>query len=129
MKKLFVGVILVGLVAGVYFALKDKKKEYVSSQPQEDNLKPSPENEEPKVVNNTDAVKEMYEAKETSKQAVHERHTEAASIMADAFKNIMETVDPIVDDEEIVDNVIDTKNIETIQELDSLSDELDELLK
>ena len=34
MKKLFVGVILVGLVAGVYFALKDKKKEYVSSQPQ-----------------------------------------------------------------------------------------------
>ena len=49
--------------------------------------------------------------------------------MADAFKNIMESVDPIENDDASVDAVIDTKDVETIQELDSLSYELYELLK
>lgn len=127
MKKLFVGAILVGLAVGAYFVFKDRKKEHVSSQ--EDNSNHSPKAKEPIIANNSDGIKEMYEAKESSAQAVRERHTEAAGIMADAFKNIMEDVDSIENDEVAVDAVIDSKNIETIQELDSLSDELDELLK
>lgn len=129
MKKLFVGAIIVGLVASAYFVFKNKKKENVSSQPQRDYSKPSPEAEKPIVPDDSGGIKEMYEAKESSAQSVYERHTEAASVMADAFKNIMESVDPIGNDDASVDAVIDTKDVETIQELDSLSDELDELLK
>ncbi len=125
MKKIFVGAILVGLAASAYFVFKNKKKENVSS----DYSKPSPEAEKPIVPDDSDGIKEMYEVKESSAQSVYERHTEAASVMADAFKNIMESVDPIENDDATVDAVIDTKDVETIQELDSLSDELDELLK
>lgn len=125
MKKLFVGAILVGLAVGAYFIFNDRKKEDISSQSQEDNSPHKPKAEETIVADKPDGIKEMYEAKDNSAQAVHERHTEAASIMADAFKN----VEPIENDEEPVTPIIDTKDIETIQELYSLSDELDELLK
>ena len=117
------------MAVSAYFVFKNKKKENVSSQPQRDYSKSSPEAEKPIVPDDSDGIEEIYEAKEISAQSIYERHTEASSFMADAFKNIMESVDPIENDDASVDAVIDTKDVETIQELDSLSDELDELLK
>lgn len=128
MKRLFVGAVLVGLAAGAYFVLKDKNKKVIS-QPHEGYSKASPKAEEPSVPDNLDEINEMHEAKDSSAQSVSERHAEAAGIMADAFKNIMESIEPIENVDATSDVVIDTKDVETIQELDSLSDELDELLK
>lgn len=119
----------VGLAVSAYFVFKNKKKENVSSQPQREYLKSIPEAEKPIVSDDSDGIKEMYEANESSTQSVHERHTEAASIMADVLKNIMESVVPIENDDASVNAVIDTKDVETIQKLYSLSYELYELLK
>lgn len=129
MKKLLVGTVLVGLAVGAYFVFKDKKREDAYSKAQEDNVTTNPEVEEEPVSDKNDEVKEMYEVKEVSAEAIHDRHTEAASIMADSFKNIMEEVEPIDNLEDSVEPIIDSKYVETMQELDSLSDELDELLK
>ena len=39
---------------------------------------------------NSNVIEEMYQAKSKSVQAVYERHSEAGSIMKDAYSNIME---------------------------------------
>lgn len=117
------------MAVSAYFVFKNKKKENVYSQPQRDYSEPIPETEKPIVPNDLDGIKEMYVPKESSAQSVYEIHTEAASVMTDAFKNIMESVDPIENDDASVAAVIDTKDVETIKELDSLSYELYELLK
>ncbi|TCS72776.1 hypothetical protein EDD59_1505 [Muricomes intestini] len=130
MKKLLVCAAVAGVAVGVYNLLcKAKKEENISSKPMEEKTDSEPEIKDETTVEEQDAVREMYVAKEKSTQSVRERHTEAAGIMADAFANIMKDVEPVELDEESVETVVDTKDVEIINELDSLSDELDELLK
>lgn len=126
MKKLLVCATVAGLAVGVYCLLcRTKKGENVPSKWMERKSDFQTETKE----DTQDVVKEMHDAKENSAQAVYERHTEAAGIMADAFTNIMKEVEPIKLDEKSVEPVIDTKDVEIIQDLNSLSDDLDELLK
>lgn len=61
------------MAAGAYFVFKDRKKEDISSQPQDDNSTENPKVEESPVADKPDEIKEMYEAKENSAQAVHEK--------------------------------------------------------
>lgn len=56
-------------------------------------------------------------------------HSEAAEIMTDAFNNILKEVEPVELENETVEPIVDAQDVEVIKELDSLSDELDELLK
>lgn len=129
MKKILVGAVLVGVVAGTYFIIKDIKKGNVSSKLQKDNSSNNLKTVENDAADNSEVIEEIYGAKSNSAQDVYERHSEAASIMVDAFKNIMETVEPIDNDVESGAAIIEDNDVETIHELDSLSDELDELLK
>lgn len=85
---------------------------------------------------NTDAVEEMYRTKNESVQTVYERHTEASSIMKDAYSNIMENfVEDFSDKsntnskDENKEIVIDCESASAMKEIASLSDELDDLLR
>lgn len=130
MKKILVFVAVAGVVVGVYYLLrKTEKEENISSKPMEEKNEFELKIKDETTVEGQDAVQEMYDAKEKSAQSVGERQTEAARIMADAFANIMKDVEPIQLDGESVETVVDTKDGEIINELDSLSDELDELAK
>lgn len=95
----------------------------------EEKTNSAPQIKDKTTVEEQNTVQEMYVSKERSAQSVHERHTEAAGIMADALANIMKDVEPVELDEDSIETVVDTKDVEIINELDSLSDELDELLK
>ena len=85
---------------------------------------------------NAGVVEEMYQAKSESEQAVYERHAEASSIMKDAYNNIMED---FVEDfsgendtnekNENKEVVIDSESVSVMKDIDSISDELDDLLK
>ena len=85
---------------------------------------------------NSNVVEEMYQAKNESVQAVYERHSEAGSIMKDAYSNIMED---FVEDfssendtnakDENKEVIIDNESVSVMKENDSISDELDDLLK
>lgn len=78
----------------------------------------------------------MYQAKSESVQAVYERHSEAGSIMKDAYSNIMEA---FVEDfsvendtnakDENKEIIIDNESVSVMKDIDSISDELDDLLK
>lgn len=129
-KKLLVCVAVAGVAVGViYFLCKTKKKENISSKPMGEKYDSEAVTKEETSVEEQDTVQDMYVAKEKSAQSVRERHTEAAGIMADAFVNIMKDVEPIELDKESAESVVDNKDVRIMNELDSLSDELDELLK
>ena len=78
----------------------------------------------------------MYQTKSESVQAVYERHSEAGSIMKDAYSNIMED---FVEDfssendanakDENKEVIIDSESVSVMKEIGSISDELDDLLK
>ena len=78
----------------------------------------------------------MSQAKSESAQAVYERHSEASSIMKDAYSNIMEDFvedfsgenDTNAEDEN-KEVIIDSESVSVMKEIDSISDELDDLLK
>lgn len=130
MKKILVYSTIVGVVVGIYcLVCKTKNTDNVSSKPMKGKPDFEPENKRETPIDERDVVKEMYDTKGKNAQAINERHNKTAEIMADAFKNIMEEVEPVEFDEETVEPVIDTTDMEIINELDSLSDELDELLK
>lgn len=134
MKKLLICVAGIGLVAGVIYWLYNEDKSHKIMTKTSDSMKNVKLNEkEEPVSNKQDIVEEMFEAKSNSAKAVNERHSEASKIMKDAYSNIMEdfvedfsyenstkykSKDSILDDESAV-----------MKELDSISDELDDLLK
>lgn len=137
MKKWFIYVLVVGLVAGVIYWLCKKGKSNTATSPIVDkkvDFETSSQEEE--NSQNTDVVEEMYQTKNESAQTVYERHTEASSIMKDAYNNILEDfVEDFSDksntnskdkNEEIV---IDSESVSVMKEIDSISDELDALLK
>lgn len=130
MRKLLVCVAVAGVaVGGIYLLRKIKKGEDGFLRSTDDKVDFGPITKEEMLTEKQDAVQEMYVAKEKSVQSVGERHTEAAGIMADAFANIMRDIEPVELDEKSEDTVVDTKDVENINKLDSLSNELDELEK
>ena len=130
MKKLLVCVAVAGVAVGVIYLLrKNKKDEDGFSRSMDEKVDSEPITKEEMPTEKQDAVQEMYVAKEKSAQSVGERHTEAAGIMADAFANIMRDIEPVELDEKSEDIVVDTKDAETINKLDALSNELDEIEK
>lgn len=130
MKKLLICVAVAGVAVGaIYLLRKNKKDEKRYSRLVDEKFDSKSITKEERPTEKQDAVQEMYVAKEKSAQSVGERHTEAAGVMADAFANIMRDIDPVEFDEKSEDTVVDTKDVETINKLDSLSRELDELEK
>lgn len=130
MKKMLIYASLIGITAGAVYLLC-KKEESNSDVSKSDNNKvdfnPSTTKEEPDYE--TNVTEDMYQAKSESAQAVHERHSAATAIMSDAFKNIFSEIEPVGLDEETEDTNIDNESVTVMKELDSISDELDDLLK
>ena len=137
MKKMFIFASVVGLVAGVvYWLCKKDKTDTATSQTADKKVDFKTNIQEGEKSQNSNVVEEMYQAKSESVQAVYERHSEAGSIMKDAYSNIMED---FVEDfsgendtnakDENKSVIIDSESVSVMQEIDSISDELDDLLK
>lgn len=137
MKKLFIYASVVGLAAGVvYWLCKKGKSNTATSQTVDKKVNFETNTQDEENSQNTSVVEEMYQAKSESAQAVYERHFEASSIMKDAYSNIMED---FVEDfsgesdmntkDENKEVVIDSESVSVMKEINSISDELDDLLK
>ena len=91
MKKWFIYASVVGLAAGVvYWLCKNGKTNTATSQTADKKPDFEINTQEEEKSQNSNVVEEMYQAKSESVQAVYERHSEAGSIMKDAYSNIME---------------------------------------
>jgi hypothetical protein len=137
MKKWFIYASVVGLAAGVVCWLcKKGKTNTATSQTVDKKADFETNTQEEEKSQNSNVVEEMYQAKSESVQAVYERHSEAGSIMKDAYSNIMED---FVEDfssendanakDENKKVIIDSESVSVMKEIDSISDELDDLLK
>lgn len=137
MKKLFIYASVIGLAAGVFYWLCKKGKTNIATSQTVDkkgDFETNTQKEE--KSQNSNVVEEMYQSKSESVQAVYERHSEAVSIMKDAYSNIMED---FVEDfsgendanakDENKEVIIDSESVSVMKEIDSISDELDDLLK
>lgn len=137
MKKLFIYASVVGLAAGVvYWLCKKGKSNTVTSKTVDKKVDFEPITQEEEISENTNVVEEMYQAKSENTQAVYERHSEAGFIMKDAYSNIMEDFVEDFSDEkdsnakdENKEVIIDNESVSVMKEIDSISDELDDLLK
>lgn len=132
MKKWFTYALLVGLVSGIAYFISKKKKQpnnvSVAEKRQENSepIPPQQENQQP-----TNVVEDMREAKMQSAQIIQERHVEAGEIIKDTYQNVME--DFVVDySYEKTDNkgpVIDEEDISVMKKLNSISSNIDDMLK
>lgn len=137
MKKWFIYASAVGLAAGVIYWLCKKGKSNTSTSPIVDKkVDFATDSHDEENSQNTDVGEEMYQAKNESAQTVYERHTEASSIMKDAYNNIMEDFVEDFSDKSNTNSkeknkeiVIDSESGSVMKEIDSISDELDNLLK
>lgn len=137
MKKLFIYVAMIGVAADVIYMLCKKVKFNNTPSKKTDkkaDFQPSLQKED--LSQNTNVMDDMYQAKSESAQAVHERHSEAGSVMKDAYSNIME--DFVEDssnekganqEEKRKDIIIDDKSVAVMSEIDSISNDLNDLLK
>lgn len=137
MKKWFIYASVVGLVAGVVqWLCKNSKTNTATSQTVDKKGDFETNTQEEEKSQNSNVIEEMYQAKSESVQAVYERHSEAGSIMKDAYSNIMED---FVEDfssendanakDENKKVIIDNESVSVMKEIDSIPDELDDLLK
>ena len=137
MKKWFINASVVGLATGVvYWLYKNGKTNTATSRTVDKKADFETNTQEEEKSQNSNVVEEMYQAKNESVQAVYERHFEAGSIMKDAYSNIMED---FVEDfssendtnakDENKEVIIDNESVSVMKENDSISDELDDLLK
>lgn len=136
MKKLFIFASVVGLAAGVIYLLrKNEKSNNTVYKPAANSVDFEYDHQEKDSFRETDAINKIYQTKNESAQVVCERHLEASEIMKDAYNNIMEdfvedfSSEKVVSEKEnIKEVVIDNETVSIMKELDSISDEIDNLL-
>ena len=136
-KKPFIYASVVGVVAGFgYWLCKKEKSNNTVSNSVDNKVDFESKSQEEEISQRPNVVEEMYQAKGESVQAVYERHLEAGEIMKDAYRNIMEdfvedfsSKKVINEKDEIKEVIIDTESVSVMKELDSISDEVDDLLK
>lgn len=126
---IFMGAVVAGIIGAIAINLIDKvtekkrKQENIGCQVEKAN----------EILRTQHKVKIMNEVQLENDKAdvqinIFSRHQEAAKVMRDSFGNIMEDfVSDFSDNERII--VIDEEDIKTTNELDRVSDDLDDLLK
>lgn len=136
MKKWFIYASVVGLAAGVVYWLCKKGKSNIDTFQTVDKQVNFETNTLEENSQNTGVVEEMYRTKSESAQAVYERHAEASSIMKEAYSNIMEDFVEDFSDRNDTNTkntskevAIDSESVSVMNDIDSISDELDDLLK
>lgn len=137
MKKTIVYVAVAGLAVGaVYLLYKKNKTNNSTSVPEDKKVDLEPETQGESKNHNTENVDDVFQTKNESAQAMHERHTEAGEIMKESYSKIMEDFVEDFSDGKVVEEasgtkekVIDSESVAVMKEIDSISDELDDLLK
>lgn len=137
MKKMFIYASVVGLTAGVIYLLyKQEKFNNTVSKPADKKEVSGTIHQEEEVSQKSKTVDEIYQTKNKNAQTIYERHSEAGEIMKDAYRNIMEDFVEDFPSEKVVNKenetkeaVIDSAYVSVMKEIDSISDELDDLLK
>lgn len=137
MKKMFIYASVVVLTAGVIYLLyKQEKSNNTVSKPADKKEVSETIHQEEEVSQKSKTVDEIYQTKNESAQTIYERHSEAGEIMKDAYRNIMEDFVEDFPSEKVVNKenetkeaVIDSAYVSVMKEIDSISDELDDLLK
>ena len=91
MKKLFIYASVVGLAACiVYWLCKKGKSNTTTSQTIDKKVGFETNTHEKEISQSISDMENVYRTKSESVQAVYERHSDASSIMKDAYSNIME---------------------------------------
>ncbi|MCT6922158.1 MAG: hypothetical protein M3Z34_08800 [Staphylococcus epidermidis] len=126
MKKIIFFTSVIGVAVGVStFLINNKYKLNISKNHSIENklegVKPNISVQELESVPNVE--EEIEDVKNSSIQSIYDRHVKADNIMHNAFENIYTEMEPVVQEEKKTESVISNS------ELDSLSDELDDLLK
>ena len=85
-----------------------------------------PDSFEKEPVSELGVEDEITDKKNSSAQSVHERHVKAADMMHRAFENIYKNTEPLEPDKKEESDVAEA--VVTDNKLNSLSDELDDLL-
>jgi len=133
MKKWFIYGSVAGLAAGVvYWLCKNSKTNTATSQTVDKKADFETNIQEEEKSQNRNVIEDMYQAKSESAQAVYERHAEVSSIMKEAYSNIMEDFSDENDanaKDENKEVIIDSESVSVMKDIDSISDELDDLLK
>ncbi|WP_288746473.1 hypothetical protein [uncultured Enterococcus sp.] len=133
MKKWFIYGSVAGLAAGVvYWLCKNSKTNTATSQTVDKKADFETNIQEEEKSQNRNVIEDMYQAKSESAQAVYERHAEASSIMKEAYSKIMEDFSDENDanaKDENKEVIIDSESVSVMKDIDSISDELDDLLK
>ena len=124
---------MVGLAAGVIYLLCKKEKSDKNATDETINKVEIESKSQMQNMFQSDHVEdEMFHAKSEKVQNVYERHSEAVEIMKVAYKNVMgDFVEDfsnkkVTTEKEIVS---DREFVSVINDLDAISDELDDLLK
>lgn len=134
MKKIFIYTLVIGGVAGVVCWIYRKgKSNTVVSRTAGKKVEFETATQKEKISQNNDTEEKIYQAKSECAQNVYERHAEAGAIMKDVYRNIMEDfVEDFSDEIDTNENkevVIDNESVSVIEKIDSISKELDDLLK
>lgn len=138
MKKLLICASVVGVAAGVAYRVykKEKANKEVTASPVINTVNFYPRPQEAKKQQKTNVSDKMNQAKSEIVQNVYERHTAAGEVMKDAYYNIMEdfvedysTEEAESEKEKASKAIIGSEDATVLKELDSISDELDDLLK
>lgn len=135
MKKLLIYASVVGVAAGIAYWVNKKEKvnKEVTTSSERNTVEFCPKSQEGKKPQEINVCDKINQAKSECAQDVYERHTVAGEITKDAYHNIMENFveDYSAEDVEVPKEkaIIDSEDVTVIQELDSISGELDDLLK
>lgn len=129
MKRMLVCASLIGLAAGaVYWICKYGKSNPATSSAKNENKNLDADAPKKQPLHDDHTLENLNQAKFGISQSIQERHAAAGSIMKETYSNIAED---IVHDspDEPVPNAKDKESELIIKQTDSISDELDELLK
>ncbi|MBO8463805.1 MAG: hypothetical protein IAC13_07735 [Firmicutes bacterium] len=137
MKKTFIYASVIGVVGGViYWLCKKEKCNNTISKSVDKKVDFESKSQEKSISQESNVVEEMYQVKDESVQSIYERHLKAGEIMKDAYQNIMEdfvenfsSKKVVTEKDENKEVIIDNESISVMKELDSISGELDDLLK
>lgn len=131
MKKFFLYASVIGVTIGIAYWIYKKSENNKEEKDLTDNIGTDTEKKPEEDLQNSNIHEEIYKTKEERAQKIHERHFEAGEMMKDAYKNIMDDFVEDFSDERIknVKEVVDSESVTVEKDLDSISSEIDDLLK
>lgn len=131
MKKVILCISVIGLVAGATVYIMTKKNQTNASQKQSvknENIGEKQNTCKQEFARVPDTVDDITDDKNSTGYSIHNRHTEAAHIMCNAFENIYKDIEPAESDEKKTDSGT-IESAVTNSKLNSFLDELDDLLE